>query len=284
MSCKSIVFASVTICLLVHAATSAQAAISVAGELIVDLRAVDASAASNVWANQATGGDSVGDFTAVNNADVQMIGGETGVLFDGSDGAIFRAGLAPATITGSSDRSIEVWAYNPSIGQHETMIAWAHRRGDGGSHMSFTFGSNNTHGAVGHWGAQDMRWLPAPTTGAWHHLVYVHGDGADTKLYIDGVPNYTENVVLNTLSTAGTFVNLGAQNADAAGALNAGERFTGYLANVRVHSGALTADDVLNNFNEGILDTVIPEPSSIVLLGTSLLGLVGLRRRRRRRS
>ena len=279
-----IVFTAVMFCLLTHAATPAKAALNIAGELIVDLRASEANAASNIWVNQATSPDSVGNFTAVNNVDVQLIGGETGVFIDGSDGNIFRAGLAPATITGGENRSIEVWAYNPSVEGHETMIGWAHRGGAAGSNLSFTFGNNAAHGAVGHWGAPDIGWSPVPTAAEWHHLVYVYDDSRtpSLQLYVDGQPNVSDNVSLVTLSNAGTFVNLGAQNVNDVGDLFEGERFTGYLANVRVHSGALTADDVLNNFNEGIF--IIPEPSSIVLLATSLLGLIGLRRRRRRRS
>ena len=163
------------------------------------------------------------------------------------------------------------------------MVGLGHRGGPIGGNLSFTFGSSSVHGAAGHWGAPDTGWGTVPTANAWHHLVYVYGDGGatDFKLYADGVLTNSDTFSLNTNSTAGTFVNLGAQNSDSSGTLFSGEQYTGYLANVRVHSGALTGTEVLNNFNEGIV-AVIPEPHALVLTVLGLVSLIGLGLRRKR--
>src|SRR5260221_13459700 len=87
------------------------------GTLYVDLRAVNA--ASGVWTNFG----SLGNFTAVGNptlitnvpGEVAGVGtGLPGVAFDGASDA-YQGPNSVSNIDGSSDRSIEVWALNPSL-------------------------------------------------------------------------------------------------------------------------------------------------------------------------
>jgi hypothetical protein len=228
----------------------------VAGELLVDLRATDPSATSATWNNRGT----LADFSRIGNPAVQLIQGVTAVAlnFDHATSAwddAYQGPEAPATLVGSDSRSIEIWAYNPSDGLQqleETAVAWGRRGGPAGTNLSFGYGNSTIWGAVGHWDTPDMPWFPAggsPTLGQWHHLVYTY-DGGTARLYADGAPTFNESFVLNT--HAGT-INLGAQNGNAGFlALNEGQPGSLALANVRVHSGVLSAADILANYYAGI--------------------------------
>ena len=152
--------------------------IAVAGEVLVDLRATDPTASTAAWRNLGTLG---GNFTRVGNPAVQDISGTTGVAINFDDPAggwddAFQGPLAPASLTGSATRTIEIWSYNPSDGQQqgeETAVAWGRRGGPGGSNLTFGHGNHGTWGMVGHWDAPDMPWFAAggsPTLGQWHHL------------------------------------------------------------------------------------------------------------------
>ncbi|HXG47247.1 MAG TPA: hypothetical protein VNO52_06460, partial [Methylomirabilota bacterium] len=80
----------------------------------------------------------------------------------------------PAGLVGASPtRSIEVWAYNETIDNEETLVSWGRRGGPDGSNMSFNYGSDFRWGAVGHWGGDgpDLGWNDgggAPEAGRWH--------------------------------------------------------------------------------------------------------------------
>jgi VCBS repeat-containing protein len=232
--------------------------IAVAGDLLVNLMATDPTAATAIWDNRGT----LGDFTRIGNPTVTTLAGVTAVNLNsdhptgGWDDA-FRGPTAPASITGNATRSIELWAYNPNDGlqqAEETAVAWGRRGGPEGSNLTFGYGNNVTWGAVGHWGAPDMPWYAAggsPTLGQWHHLVYTY-DGGTVRLYADGVQTYTEAVgALGTIG--GLTINIGAQNGGGGTlSLTEGQPGSLSLANVRIHTGVLSAADVAANFAAGI--------------------------------
>lgn len=247
----------------------------VAGTLVVDLRAADVAQSTTSWPNRAIAGGA-GDFSAegaptyvanVNNT------GVAGVQFSGSDD--FLGPAAPADITGSSDCSIEVWAYNPAIAAEETLVAWSRRGGPDGSNMSFNYGSNGDYGAVGHWGSPDMGWSGnVPKAGQWHYLVYTY-DGVNTaKVFADGLVRTTETM---TLATHPDFnIRVGAQSDTSGTAADFGQALTGFIAMVRVHTGKLTEADVANNFLFGPTLTS-PGQLQTVTLGADRTTLVGAR-------
>ncbi|RIK73924.1 MAG: hypothetical protein DCC68_24060, partial [Planctomycetota bacterium] len=240
---------------------------AVAGELLVDLRATDPTATTAAWNNLGT----LGDFARIGNPQVQTIAGVTAVAlnFDHPSGGwddAYQGPLAPASITGSSTRSIEIWAYNPNDGLQtleETAVAWGRRGGPEGSNLTFGYGNSNIWGAVGHWGNPDMPWFPAggsPTLGQWHHMVYTY-DGTIVRLYSDGVQTYSETV--GALGThGGTTINLGTQNGTS-GLLSLAEGQAGSLAlaNVRIHTGILSPADIATNFQLGVLTSSTPPVS-----------------------
>lgn len=246
-------------------------AIDVAGTLLIDLEANDYVNGSGIWAqsyaNRTAGTGIVGNFNADQNPTKQTIAGATAILFDGGDRFVGpQSTFALDPIDGSgADRSIEVWAWQSTIRAEESMVSWSSRTpGANGTNMSFNYGNDTRWGAVGHWGGADMGWDPAmdnnptpttnyPTLGEWHLLTYVYsGATGITTVYKDGAVANTENSnsvnggPLNTKT--GFSINIGAQRQDA-GALNGELNFTGALSKVRIHSGALSGTQVLNNYN-----------------------------------
>jgi VCBS repeat-containing protein len=233
--------------------------LQIAGELLVDLKATDPTAATETWENRGT----LGDFTRIGNPIVQQVQGVTAVTLNsdhpvsGWDDA-YQGPPAPVALTGDENRSIEVWAFNPNDGLQqgeETMVAWGRRGGPERSNLTFGYGNHGTWGAVGHWGAPDMPWYStggSPALGQWHHLVYTY-DGSTARLYSDGVQTYSEAV--GTLTTHDNFtINIGAQNGTG-GLLSLTEGQAGSLsiANVRIHSGVLSPEAVATNYALGIL-------------------------------
>jgi hypothetical protein len=248
----------------------------VRGTNLVELRAADASAGTPNWINSGSLG---GSFTEVGDASVSTINaGAFGIVpvvnFDPNEA--YRGPTAPAAITGSGTRSIEVWIQNPTLATEDTMVAWGHRGGPDGTNLAFNNGSNATFGAVGHWASADMGWNGTPVAGELHHLVYTY-DGTTARVYADGVEKNSKAVALNTHALATDTINLIAQN-NASGALEFISSDGMNVSVLRVDTGVLSAADVMNNFNAGPL-VAIPEPGSAALLGLAATGLVARRRR-----
>ncbi|HLB72850.1 MAG TPA: LamG-like jellyroll fold domain-containing protein, partial [Sedimentisphaerales bacterium] len=230
---------------------AARADLIVAENLLVDLRADDLTegAPVTIWPNR---GSTTGDFVANENGDpivVEIVNGAKAVTLNGADW--FEGPVSPNGIEGAGTRSIEVWAYNPSIPQEETMVAWAHRGGPGATNMSFNYGNDPLWGAVGHWdgAVYDMGWWgdhsPAPAANTWWYLVYTY-DGVAARVYVNGVEeSVRSSMTLNTHPDMP--IKIGTQNENTAGAPS-NHYFSGSLALVRIHDGALSPADIVNNF------------------------------------
>ena len=228
----------------------ARADLIVAENLLVDLRAEDLPyGTAATWPNRG----SLGSFTARGTPAVEHVHGLKAVTFDST--CWFDGPTSTPGIEGAGTRSIEVWAYNPSIPGEETTVSWSHRGGPNGSNMAFNYGNSNLWGAVGHWGGDthDMGWwtnhIPAPAAGKWWHLVYTY-DGVGARVYVNGVEESVRNpIAINTYG--GNIIRIAAQ-ADDTGAGVAGiSNFTGSIAEVRIHDGVLSPAAILNNFKLG---------------------------------
>ncbi len=226
--------------------------LAVAGTLYVNLQAADCAKGATVWTNR-TG---LGDFNAVGNpvyvANVANTG-IPGVQFGAV--AATDAYLGPNAdpdLDGGSDRSIEVWAFNPAIAGEETLVALAHR-GSTRRNCSFNYGSNTGFGAAGLW-ADDMGWSGTPAAGQWHHLVFTYDGNVTGRVYADGVLKTTRifGGVLNTFP--GEPIKLGAQGATSGDPtqLDFGQALSGYIGAVRIHGGVLGIGDVINNYLFGV--------------------------------
>jgi len=240
----------------------ARADVIVAENLLVDLRAEDLAYGEGLatWPNHG----SLGDFTASGTPVVEDVDGTKAVTFNGS--SWFEGPTAPAGITGTGTRTMEVWAYNPSMPGEETILSWAHRGGPNGSNMAFNYGNDNRWGSMGHWGGDthDMGWwgshAPAPAANTWWHLVYTY-DGTAARVYVNGVQESIRNpIALNTHS--GNVIRVAAQADDTGAGVAAQFNFTGSIAVVRIHDGVLSPAAIQNNFRYGRLRAWNPSPAN----------------------
>jgi hypothetical protein len=223
----------------------AQAGIEIAEELLVDLRSEDlAPGPVAEWPNHGSLG---GSFMASGNPMVEDIGDwANAVSFDGQ--SFFDGPMSTPGIEGDGTRSIEVWAYKVGITDEQTMVSWAHRGGPDATNMAFNYGQHGTWGAVGHWGAPDMGWegdhAPHPELETWWHLAYTY-DGTTSRLYVNGDPAGEDNLTLNTYG--GEIIRVASQGDDANADGDARFHFVGAISQVRIHDGALTAEQVAKN-------------------------------------
>lgn len=233
----------------------AQPSLVVAGTLHVDLRATNGSAGLATWTNQGALGSFTRNGTPALVNDVAGTG-IPGVLLNGTTD-VYVGPVSVADLEGASDRSVEVWALNPSIADEETLVAWAHRGGPEGSNLSINYGSNvgtTGYGAVGHWGGSyDLGWPSAdrvPTANEWHHIVYAYDGNRTATVYVDGAVRVSKILPAALNTYAGDTINIGSQR-DNATTLTAGLRLSGYINTVRIHGGLLSSNDVAANYAYG---------------------------------
>lgn len=222
---------------------------AVAGELIVSLDARDPSAGTATWTNQGT----MGNFTRLGGPKRATVGGEAAVQFNGTSDAYRSVSNVPPALSGDHARSIEVWVYNPTLDStEECMVAWGHR-GETLNNLAFNYGSGGGFSAVTHYD-EDMSWGDeSPAPGQWHYLVYTY-DGKTARIYDNGSERGSQEFKLAT--AANSRLNIGVENSRAGEPLFESEfdppwplALSGSIAMVRVHSGALTADQVKASFN-----------------------------------
>ena len=167
------------------------------------------------------------------------------MLFNGTSGLYKSANTSLADLTGASDRTIEVWAYNTAIASEETMVSLGNRSGTR-LDCAFNFGNAAGWGAVTHFN-DDVPWGSVPTAGAWHHLVYVYDGTTIVQIYVDGVLNTTKSLAGALATPATDPINIGCQRSTAAGG-TATLFYSGYLNTVRIWGGAMTAGQVAQNY------------------------------------
>jgi hypothetical protein len=119
-------------------------------------------------------------------------------------------------------------------------------------------------------------WSPGvsfPSDGALHHFALVVDSGAGTsRFYIDGSLVGSVNFAISTSGATNT--RFGRQFDPF------GEFFNGGIDDVRIYDHALSASEIANLSSAG--PSAIPEPSTMVLLGTGLAGALNVLRRRRK--
>ena len=215
-------------------------------DVLVDLRAKDLAYGTEVttWYNRGA----LGDFTAHGAPVAEDVDGRKAVTFDGS--SWFEGPTSTPSIEGAGSRSIELWAYNPSIASEETMVSWARRGQPAGSNMAFNYGSSSTLGAADHWspGASPLNLgytgahSPAPAAGIWWHLVYTY-DGETARIYVNA-----EEETANTVGPLNTFggysIRIAAQGDNTGTGIQKALNFTGSFAEVRIYDRALTQEEI----------------------------------------
>jgi hypothetical protein len=221
----------------------------VAGELVVSLDSRDPSAGESTWKNQG----SMGDFNRIGTPKLSKFGGQPAVEFNGASDAYRSANTVPASLSGAHARSIEVWVCNPSFeSTEECMVAWG-ERGTALANMAFNYGSGGGFSAVTHYD-QDMGWGDeSPTVNEWHYLVYTY-DGKTARIYDNALERDSQDFALVT--AGGTHMNIAVENSAQGEPIFQSEfdnpwplAFSGFIATVRVHSGALTPVQIKANLN-----------------------------------
>ncbi len=243
-----------------------------AGPILVNMDAT--SVASGTLTDIPNTGTLGGFWEARGGATASPLGtnlaGINSIWFDGSNDylqlvdAVGGALVPPpdGLLGANSTASIEVWAYNPTVGGEETMVSWG-KRGAAGANRSFNYGYSGQIGAVSHHGtgASDLGWENiggAPQNHRWHHLVYTF-DGTETRVYADGALVNREAQPIDTAASSGLML---AAQWNAAGTGVGGQYGSLALARVRVHDGALTPAQVLNNyqFEKNTFQPAVPAP------------------------
>ncbi|NQV32471.1 MAG: discoidin domain-containing protein, partial [Phycisphaeraceae bacterium] len=238
---------AVILCLLTVMTQQVDAArVEVAEELLVDLRAEDlVSGTVTEWPNRGSLG---GVFTAVGTPVVGAVGDWDGAVSLDGDSYFVGPDSSPGIDGPNPTRSIEIWAYKIGINGEQTMVHWGTRGGPDGTNMAFNYGNNGSFGAVGHWGGADLGWggahAPNPALESWWHLVYTH-DGTTTRLYVNGDPAGEEATNLNT--DRASPIRVGAQSDNSGAGIEAGFNFVGAIAQVRIHDGVLTPEQIRTN-------------------------------------
>lgn len=228
-------------------------AVSAHAGLLVELNSLNLPLGPiTTWENTGT---LPGGFTSAGAPQVTTVDGIKAVTLGGN--ADYLVGpIAPDSIGGvNPNRSVEVWAYNPSIAGEETLVAWGNRGGGDGTNFAFNYGADVNFGAAGQWGGPDIGWnLPsgAPAAGTWHYLVYTYDGGGvegagTTRVYADGV--LTNSEFLGTINThLGNNILIGGQNQSfgVPGGFNSGLS----IAKVRIHDTVLTPAEIAAKYTE----------------------------------
>ena len=180
-------------------------AASAHADLVVELDARDRDEGPfPTWTNAGSLGET---FVATGSPTVTTINGVKGVTYNGSSWHV--GPRSTPEMDGTSDRSIQVWLYNPAVASEETVVSWGHRGGPEGSNLSFNHGTHNTFGAVGHWGSPDIGWDPSTTDGnddtglgeeetaVWTNIAYTQ-TGSESRVFTNGILTTSEEIDVNT--------------------------------------------------------------------------------------
>jgi len=220
------------------ASGTSDGSVQVAGTLLVDLDARNMGSVSGQWVNQAPG---LGNFTKLGSPSVQTVDGVTAMVFNGGSDA-YVGSTSPASICGAGTRSIEVWAYNPSLENEETLVSWSRRGGPDRTLCALSFGSNAAYGAAGYWN-DDQGWNGNPPSGTWRYLVLTY-DGTMSRVYDNGTLKNSKALTLAT--HAGYPICIATENDDSG---NPGARPGSLsIAAARIHTGVLSENQIKSNF------------------------------------
>ena len=252
-----------------------QAELVTAGELIADLRNEDLNSATNVWVNHAVSTNSVGDFGRIDGENLAVLPALTstnGIVANGLQvdqvlAQAVRSELStPELIEGNNTRSVEVWLYATGISGSSCAVGWGGSEKDG--MCSFNYHDASHNGMFSAW-YNDGGWggsvLPS---GGWAYVAYTY-NGTDVIGYINGemVSSYAAgdaNESGQPLDTVNAYLAVGSARSASADA------FIGRIGDVRVHTGILSADDIANNYAEGMVAPADLSPSISGLEDVSL--------------
>jgi alpha-L-fucosidase 2 len=231
-------------------------AIPLAGrdEVIADFRA-DAAPGAISWENRATGPLSVGPISRSDKKPlfVETIAGPSGAAVSAVRldrqliGAVLRSAKdVPAAITQDGSVSVEAWILPAKpLSDDATVVSYGAR--ERGGQRQFLYGKRKPFSGffadVPNWGAYKPQGL------VWHHLAWVFDHDTKTMhVYVDGARVTSATV---SLSTSPSPLVLGVGPSEESPGDFDYDPIDAYLANLRVSTGVLSAEDVMSDFKSG---------------------------------
>lgn len=217
-----------------------------AGSLLIELDAKDFKGGGGKWQQHSADTGITGDFVPKGSPTRQMVGGSDAVVFDG-DGDYFVGPITTAALHApGAKHSVEIWVFQGNVREQESVVSWGKRQGPDRTFAGFRYGSDPDFGAIARWGSAESGFITIPAPGIWHHLAYTYDGGVQT-VYVDGK--------LDNARSAGLLdahdmlpIHIGAEITGDLKLEGQFTHFSGALARVRIHSGALSASQVKNNF------------------------------------
>ncbi len=148
----------------------------------------------------------------------------------------------------TTDITMEMWVRFVATDSQQALISYAISGDDNECIMFLNGGEMDFYGPGRGGGAHGTSW--EPSSGVWYHLIRsrVESSGED-KLYVDGVEKFSGSWDAGTgFTTGGSFV-FGQEQDSVGGGFSSSQCFGGDLSLIRIYDRALTAAEVLQNYN-----------------------------------
>lgn len=173
---------------------------------------------------------------------VEEVDGKKAVTLLGQEGDCYMVASfnSPPEICYDGAWSVAFWAYNPTVEEGiETVIGWGQRGADA-QLCQIGYGANYPWSAGAHWGWYDIGFDSGTPAAAQWHLICLTFDGAEERVYADGLLNSTEEKILQIFPDQPFYLGC-YHEPDMTTRI---EYYSGSLASVEVYDAALTEAEV----------------------------------------
>ena len=113
------------------------------------------------------------------------------------------------------------------------------------------------------------------SAGNWYHVALTRDTASNIVAYVNGQQDFSISGSTENFGAMGNAIRIG-NNVTSANPIG----FTGSIDELAIYTRALSQSEALAHYNAGV--TAVPEPLSVVLLGTGLVGLLAYAWRKRK--